>query len=167
MRTTIAMAHSTFPTILLTSGEVLRLVGLSQRELAYWDQSALVRPHGRSADGPGSRRLYTLLDVIQLKIIKRLRDAGVSLQRVRNAFSFLSDLVDEPSPLAELEILTDGNRIFVRRSDEAVVDALARQYALRFPVSDLLAEVHRDLRLVPASAGNRLGELPPIGGGPG
>lgn len=124
-----------------TSGDAQRLVGVSLRRLVYWDHTALVRPHARPASGRGSRRLYTAADVVKLKIIRRLLEAGLSLQKIRAALDFLATLADEPAPLAELEILTDGRRILVRKSDENLIDPLVRHYVLRFPVADLLAEV--------------------------
>ena len=130
---------------LFTSGEVQKIVGLTQRRLGYWDDPALARPHGRPAQGSGSRRLYTLLDVVQLKLILRLRQAGLSLQKIRQVLLSLSDLVDEPAPLTELEVVTDGHRILIRRSNEQLLDPLARQYVLRLPLSDLLAEIENQV----------------------
>ena len=134
---------------LFTSGEVQEIVGLTQRQLAYWDDPALARPHGRPAQGRGSRRLYTVLDVVQLKLILRLRQAGLSLQKVRRALQNLSDIVDEPAPLTELEVLTDGHRILVRRSDDQLVDPLARQQFLHLPLADLLSEIEEQVALRP------------------
>ena len=130
---------------LFTSGEVQKIVGLTQRRLGYWDDPELARPHGRPAQGSGSRRLYTLLDVVQLKLILRLRQAGLSLQKIRQALLSLSDLVDEPAPLTELEVVTDGHRILIRRSNEQLLDPLARQYLLRLPLCDLLAEIEKQV----------------------
>lgn len=126
---------------LFTSGQVQRLVGVSQRELAHWDATNVVQPHGRVAQGSGSRRMYTVTDVVHLKIVKRLRELGIPLQRIRRAYRTLQNLPDEPSPLAELEIISDGKRILVRRSDDRLVDPLMRQYALCLPLADLLSEV--------------------------
>ena len=139
---------------LFTSGEVHKIVGLTQRQLGYWDDSALVRPHGRVAQGSGSRRLYTLLDVIQLKLILRLRQAGFSLQKIRLALSNLSDLADEPAPLSELEVVTDGHRILIGRSNEQLLDPLARQYVLRLPLADLFAEIDQQVALGPQDTFN-------------
>lgn len=124
-----------------TSGEVQRLVGIPQYTLSYWDRSSVVHPRGRFAQGKGSRRLYTILDVVQLKIIRRLREAGISLQKIRRALALMAAWPDEPSPLAELELVTDGRQILVRRSDDGLVDALTQQFVLRLPLADLLAEV--------------------------
>ena len=130
---------------LFTSGEVQRIVGLTQRQLGYWDNTALARPHGRPARGSGSRRLYTLLDVMQLKLILRLRQAGLSLQKIRQALLNLSDLADEPAPFAELEVVTDGRRILIRRSNDQFLDPLARQYVLRLLLADLMSEIERQV----------------------
>lgn len=140
---------------LFTSGEVQRIVGVTQRQLGYWDDSALAHPHGRPAQGSGSRRLYTVLDMLQLKLIGRLRQAGLSLQKIRRALLSLSDLADEPAPIAELEVITDGRRILVRRSNEQILDPLTKQYILCLPLADLLAEIEKQ---VPTSSQSRVNE---------
>lgn len=137
---------------LYTSGEVQRLVGVSQQTLTYWNQSLLIKPHGRAAAGRGSRRLYTTLDVVQLKLIRRLRDVGVSLQKTRGALAFLANMSDEPAPLAELEVLTDGRRILVRRSNDSLVDPLTGQLVLRLPLIHLLTEVREGIASPPMHA---------------
>lgn len=128
-----------------TSGEVQRLVGVAQHTLTYWDRSAVVHPRGMSAQGRGSRRLYTILDVVQLKVIRRLREAGISLQKIRRTFELMADWPDEPAPLAELEVITDGTQILVRRSDNNLVDVLTGQFVLRLPLADLLTEVRNNV----------------------
>ena len=140
---------------LFTSGEVQKIVGLTQRQLGYWDDPALARPHGRPAQGSGSRRLYTLLDVMRLKLILRLRQAGLSLQKIRRALLSLSNLADEPAPLAELEVVTDGRRILIRKSDDQLLDPLARQYVLRLPLADLLAEIEKQVASYPQDKVNQ------------
>ena len=140
---------------LFTSGEVQKIVGLTQRGFGYWDDPALARSHGRPAEGSGSRRLYTLLDVVQLKLILRLRQAGLSLQKIRRALPSLSDLVDEPAPLTELEVVTDGHRILIRRSNEKLLDPPARQYVLRLPLADLLAEIEKQVASGPQDRVNQ------------
>ncbi|MDQ3700059.1 MAG: MerR family transcriptional regulator [Chloroflexota bacterium] len=120
-------------------------MGVAQRQLAYWDQSGLVRPHVEAAKGPGSRRLYSLTDVLRFKLVRRLRDTGLSVQKIRQALTYLDALLDEPAPLSELEVYTDGRRILVRRSDERLLDPLAQQFVLLLRLSDLLAEVQTEI----------------------
>lgn len=125
-----------------TSGDVQELTGVSQRQLTYWDVTALVHPSGRAPQGRGSRRLYTVLDVLKVKLVRRLLDAGVSLQKVRRVLRYLTELSDDPAPIEELEIASDGKRILVRRSDENIIDPLAQQFVLRFTLAELLVEMH-------------------------
>lgn len=130
---------------LYTARDVKRLVGVSQRQLTYWDESGLIEPHGNRAEGSGSRRLYTLLDVVQLKIISRLLGASVSLQKIRVALAFARDLQEEPAPLRELEVMTDGQRVVIVRSDDRLVGASNGQFLLRFAVADLVDELEKGI----------------------
>lgn len=104
--------------------EVQRLVGISYRQLDYWARTGLVRPSVRDADGSGSQRLYSFHDLLQLRIIKKLLDAGVSLQRVRKAVDFLKDHLKK-SPQG-LTLMSDGTRIYAFESPDEVFDLLQR-----------------------------------------
>ena len=64
---------------------VCNLVGLTFRQLGYWARTKLITPSIQAAHGSGSQRLYSFTDVIQLKVIKRLLDAGMSLKKIRQA----------------------------------------------------------------------------------
>jgi len=59
--------------------------GITYRQLDYWARTGLVAPTIRSASGSGSQRLYSFKDILVLKVVKRLLDAGVSLQNIRVA----------------------------------------------------------------------------------
>ena len=59
--------------------------GITYRQLDYWARTGLVEPSVRSATGSGSQRLYSFRDILILKVIKRLLDAGISLQQIRTA----------------------------------------------------------------------------------
>ena len=62
--------------------DVCRIVGISYRQLDYWARTELVTPSVRDAHGSGTQRLYSFQDLVSLKVIKKLLDTGVSLQRV-------------------------------------------------------------------------------------
>src|SRR6266487_2732711 len=69
--------------------DVCKLVGISYRQLDYWARTGLVTPSVREAGGSGTQRLYSFKDLVQLRVIKKLIDAGVTLQRVRKAVHVL------------------------------------------------------------------------------
>lgn len=104
--------------------DVQRLVGISYRQLDYWARTGLVRPSVKDADGSGSQRLYSFHDLLQLRIIKKLLDAGVSLQRVRKAIDFLKEHLKK-SPQG-LTLMSDGTRIYAFESPDEVFDLLQR-----------------------------------------
>ena len=67
--------------------QVCELVGITYRQLDYWARTGLLVPTIAVAKGSGSKRRYSYHDVLEIKVIKNLLDAGVSLQRARQASS--------------------------------------------------------------------------------
>ena len=53
------------------------IVGISYRQLDYWARTGLVRPSLLDAAGSGSRRAYSYRDLLELRVIKNLLDAGI------------------------------------------------------------------------------------------
>jgi DNA-binding transcriptional MerR regulator len=104
--------------------EVQKIVGISYRQLDYWARTGLVRPSIRDAGGSGTQRLYSFEDLVVLRTIKKLLDAGVSLQRIRKAIGFLRDQLDrEPQGVT---IMSDGSGIYACESPTEVMDLLQR-----------------------------------------
>ncbi len=66
-----------------------QIVGITYRQLDYWARTDLVRPSLSDANGSGSRRRYSYRDLLELRTIKTLLDAGIRLESVREVFSFL------------------------------------------------------------------------------
>ena len=77
--------------------DVCRIVGISYRQLDYWARTGLVTPSIRDAHGSGTQRLYSFQDLVSLKVIKKLLDTGVSLQRVRKAVEHLRSMKRPPA----------------------------------------------------------------------
>ena len=65
------------------------VVGISYRQLDYWARTDLIRPSLSDASGSGSRRRYSYTDLLELKTIKKLLDAGIKLEQVRKVFDYL------------------------------------------------------------------------------
>lgn len=96
--------------------------GITYRQLDYWARTNLVSPSIQSAEGSGSKRLYSFRDIVVLKVVKRLLDAGVSLQNIRKAIEVLR--VHGAGDLAEITLISDGTTVYECRSPEEVVDLL-------------------------------------------
>ena len=63
--------------------QVCKIVGISYRQLDYWARTDLLRPSLADAAGSGTQRRYSYRDLVALKVIKNLLDAGISLQTAR------------------------------------------------------------------------------------
>ncbi|MEY3407721.1 MAG: hypothetical protein RL038_782 [Actinomycetota bacterium] len=97
-------------------------VGISYRQLDYWARTGLVAPSIRQATGSGTIRLYSFQDVLELKIVKRLLDTGVSLQNIRFAIEHLREQGIED--ISSVTLVSDGASIYECRTDDEVIDIL-------------------------------------------
>jgi DNA-binding transcriptional MerR regulator len=108
------------------------IVGISYRQLDYWARTDLVRPSLSDAHGSGSRRMYSYRDLLELRVIKSLLDAGIKLESVRQAFRYLREHVDSDIAAATLVIsgsdvvLCEGDMLIdvVRRAGQGVLNVL-------------------------------------------
>lgn len=101
---------------------VCKVVGISYRRLDYWARTDLVTPSIRNATGSGSQRLYSFRDILMLKVIKRLIDAGISLQQIRVAIDHLHARGVED--ITQVTLMSDGVSVYECTSDDQMVDLL-------------------------------------------
>ncbi len=128
-----------------TSKEVCRVIGVSYRQLDYWDSSGFIQPSVAKARGTGTARMYSFVDMVCLRTAKRLRDSGISLQKIRRSTDYLRTHFPElDSPLAGLVFLTDGSTIFIltRDTNTALDTVMAQgQLAWFIPVGQFASEL--------------------------
>ncbi len=119
-----------------------KIIGVSLRQLQHWDEKRLVKPSIREAAGKGTMRLYSYTDLIQLRVVKTLRDNRISLQKIQRSLEYLqSHFPQIKRPLLELKFLTDGETIFVLTSDQReILDTLKRQFVFTLAIGEI---VHR------------------------
>ncbi|WP_392508922.1 MerR family transcriptional regulator [Naumannella halotolerans] len=97
--------------------------GITYRQLDYWARTGLVKPEVRGASGSGSQRLYSFRDILILKVIKRLLDAGIQLQQIRTAIDHLrSRGIDD---LTQVTLMSDGISVYWCTEDSEVLDLLS------------------------------------------
>lgn len=107
---------------------VCKAVGITYRQLDYWARTGLVRPSVRDASGSGSQRLYSFADVVQLRVVKRLIDTGVSLPKVRKAIEYVRDHLNVS--LEDVILVSDGHSIYAHKSPDEVLDLLQQGQAV-------------------------------------
>ncbi|HEX6967846.1 MAG TPA: MerR family transcriptional regulator [Micromonosporaceae bacterium] len=131
--------------------------GISYRQLDYWARTGLVVPSVRDASGSGTARLYSFRDLVVLKVVKRLLDAGVSLQNIRKAIDVLRSRGVED--LAGITLISDGATVYACRSPEEVVDLLqGGQGVFGIAIGGAFNEVQGSLSHLPAEPAQPVGE---------
>jgi DNA-binding transcriptional MerR regulator len=132
--------------------QVCSIVGITYRQLDYWARTDLVRPSVADAKGSGSQRRYSYRDLLELKVIKSLLDAGVSLQSARRAIEYLRKNLGED--VASANLVIDGGGSVLARSGEEIVDLLRRgQGVLNIvPLAGVQGEVDAAIQELPSLA---------------
>src|SRR5262245_28196508 len=119
------------------------IVGVTLRQLQYWDERDFIRPSIRLADGRGSRRLYSFHDLVCLKVVKDLARHGFTLQKIRRCLKPLKEdrsRTERPTP--SLKFLTDGEELFVLTNDRRqILDAIERQFVVALGIGSLVREL--------------------------
>ena len=92
------------------------IVGISYRQLDYWARTDLVRPSLVDAAGSGSRRMYSYQDLLELRVIKSLLDAGIKLESVRAAFRYMREHMD--TDIASAHLVISGTDVMVCEGDQ-------------------------------------------------
>jgi DNA-binding transcriptional MerR regulator len=127
---------------------VVALTRVSGRQMDYWATTGVVRPSVKAAAGKGSRREYSFKDLVALKIAKRLKDEGISLQKIRKALAYLrKHFPDLKQPLAELRFLTDGATVYVGRDRDKIFDTLKQgQFVFSLALGAIIEELQGELK---------------------
>lgn len=102
--------------------QVCTLIGISYRQLDYWARTGLLRPSIADARGSGTQRVYSYTDLLELKVIKQLLDAGISLQRARRAVECMRAGLG--AELSSANLVLVGTDSVLARGDGEVVDLL-------------------------------------------
>lgn len=106
-----------------TGSQAAAVVGITYRQLDYWARTDLVRPSISEARGSGTRRHYSYRNLLELRLVKSLLDAGIKLESVREVFKFLRDRSDADITSAHLVI--SGSSVVLCQGDE-LIDVVRR-----------------------------------------
>ena len=125
------------------------VAGITYRQLDYWARTELVVPTVRSTTGSGSARLYGFRDILELKIVKSLLDAGVSLQQIRIAVEYLRSRGF--GDITKLTLMSDGVTVYACTSNDEIIDVMAHgQAVFGIAVGNVWQELEGNLSQLPS-----------------
>ncbi|MGI9606422.1 MAG: MerR family transcriptional regulator, partial [Acidimicrobiales bacterium] len=140
--------------------QTAKVVGISYRQLDYWARTDLIRPSITDAAGSGSRRRYSYRNLLELKVVKNLLDAGIRLEQVREVFAYMQDELGEDVTTANLVV--NGNQPVLVRSGAEIVDLLQNGQGVLniLPLSGVKEELDEAIvDLFPAQADTLAAEI--------
>ena len=120
---------------------VIRLTGLSMRQLAYWDRTGFFRPqYALGEDDTVSSRVYSFKDVVGLRTLGLLRSVHrVSLLHLRTVAEKLAALSE--TPWADIRLKVWNRKVqFDEPGTGKTVGVVDGQYLL-LPIIDVMAEI--------------------------
>lgn len=111
-----------------SSKEVCKIIGITYKQLDYYDRTDFIKPSINGAGGYGTRRMYSFNDLMKLKVIKKLMEAGISLQKLRKTKRYLEQYDDSNNSsddeFLKVTLISDGNTVYACNSDKAIIDTL-------------------------------------------
>lgn len=129
---------------LYTIPEVVRLTGMTRRQITYWSQIGLIVPKFRepTAGGGQPSSFYTLNEVITALVVCDLRRAGFSLRQVQQIGKNLKEHGIQLQD-SEFYLLTDGYSVYYADNNQEIVDILKhrRQRLLLVPIHEQIAKL--------------------------
>src|SRR5260221_898724 len=130
-----------------TTNEVAEITGFSLRQLDYWAREKMIMPSFQQAHGSGSRRLYTVEDLVQLNIEQQVKNLNWSTKKIHKAIETLKDIMNDANPLRNAILIHGKGTIFAlsktREGERILIDALSTtgQQVMSFVLETLLEEI--------------------------
>ena len=124
-----------------TGPEVCKITGISYRQLDHWTTTKLIEASVRNIKGSGFHRIYSFNDIVLVKLVKKLRSAGISLQKIRIALKNVNKILGKNSNISDVSIFSDGSSIYVLTDNDQMIDLLKKGQAV-FGIS--LGPVHTE-----------------------
>ncbi len=110
-----------------TRAQALRQCELSSRQLLAWERQGFIAP----------RELYQYEDLLELRVLVRLKDLGFSSAKLQKVFSSIrAKLTGIDNPLTELRVYLEGRRVRVQ-TENSRMEALSGQLLFNFDQAEL------------------------------
>jgi len=122
-----------------TAVQAAKLSNCTTAQLDAWRRIGVLIPDDMDPSGP-----YSFRDLVALRMVVSLLDAGLPMRRIQRAVAELRRTGDD---LGGLRLVTDGDTVWACRDDGQILDALRQgQLALFVAVDRFAHEVEAEVR---------------------
>lgn len=126
--------------------QAAKVVGITYRQLDYWARTDLFRPSLSGASGTGARRRYSYTDLLELRLISNILEAGMKLEQVRAIVDRLRALPVQFTN--DTYVIVDGSNVTLAQGDDAFNELKdASRVANVIPLGSIKDQV--DAQLIP------------------
>ena len=137
---------------LFTVAQTAKITGLTVAMLNYLCRAGIAVPTQPSIPGRGRKRLYSFGDIVFLKAVARLLDAGISVKRLKSSFGDLNEKIRNigPVPAVSGHLVTDGQRIYFQETSVRIEDLTSGQkcFAFLIEIAALQKEAAQEIGLL-------------------
>ena len=126
--------------------EAAQITGVPIPTLSYWVTTGIIRPKEATGEGRGRRYTFSLLNLIEILTVVKLRKRGLPMQRLRRAVEVLERRVDVSRPLAMLTLVTDGQDLFEVVEGDGELARVVRCHDGQGVFAIALDEVYREVK---------------------
>ena len=136
--------------IAFTITELAERSGVRIHTLKYWDETGVLKPGVRSANGRGSVRLYSFSNLLQALFMQELEASGWALPAIRTALETFREAVKNPEAFQDPRLVCAGlSAVILCRSKDGLpilIDAKKPgQYVLSIALDTLEEKAWRRL----------------------
>ena len=147
-----------------STGDAVRITGVSFRNIDYWARTKFIVPSIAEAKGTGTERRYSFSDLLALRVARELRDAGISTRSLRRIVEFLRTTRGLPNPLTECRLIVTGGDVQVATSREKLMSVLLKpgqtSFAFVIDLARTVDEMKHDMETHDRKAPTRETEAP-------
>jgi DNA-binding transcriptional MerR regulator len=133
-----------------STGEAVRITGVSFRNIDYWARTKFIVPSIAEAQGTGTERRYSFSDLLALRVARELREAGVSTQSLRRVVDFLRTRKGVTNPLGKCHLIITGSDVQLTTNDKTLISALREpgqtSFAFVFDLARTLDEMKQKIQ---------------------
>jgi uncharacterized protein (DUF433 family) len=149
------------PTVMsaFTVDHVVRLTGLTARQLAYWDRTGFFRPHYASENRRSPfGRIYSFKDVVGLRILSILRgEHGVPLPHLREIAKRLA--ANSKNPWSNIRLKVWNRNVEFDEPGIAKTGAVVDSQYVLLPVVAVIEDVKRGAEKLKRREPSQIGKI--------
>src|SRR4051794_20305666 len=104
-----------------TPRQVTRLTGVPYSTLNLWAKNRLIVPSVAVASGSGSERIYSVRDLIALRVAFELRRSGITIRSLKRVIEFLRSEEKLEIPLADARLVISGGEVLIVKNQAELI----------------------------------------------